>query len=63
MTYFNDITRMTYAEHVARKGEGREDVHTGFWWKTLRKRDYLEDPGVDERIISKWISQGVAWGT
>jgi hypothetical protein len=30
-------------------------VHTGFWWRDLREGDQLEDPGVDERIILKWI--------
>ena len=32
---------------------GREDVRTGFQWGNLRKRDYLEDPGLDGRIILK----------
>jgi hypothetical protein len=31
------------------------EVHTGFWWGDLRGRDHLEDPGVDGRIILKWI--------
>jgi len=31
-------------------------VHTGFWWGDLRERDHLEEPGLDERIILKWIS-------
>jgi hypothetical protein len=30
---------------------GRGDVDTGFWWGKLRKRNHLEDTGVDERII------------
>jgi len=30
-------------------------VHTGFWWRNLRERDHLEDPGVDGRIILRWI--------
>jgi len=30
-------------------------MHTGFWWRNLRERDHLEDPGIDERIILRWI--------
>jgi hypothetical protein len=37
--------------HVWRTG----DVHTGFWWKRLRKRNYLEDLNVCGSIILKWI--------
>jgi hypothetical protein len=34
---------------------GRREAHTGFWWGNLREGDNLEDPGVDGRIILKWI--------
>jgi hypothetical protein len=29
----------------------RREVHIGFWWGDLRKRDNSEDPGLDGRII------------
>jgi len=29
-------------------------VYVGFWWRNLRKRDHLEDQGLDRRIIG-WI--------
>jgi hypothetical protein len=41
--------RMGWEGHVARMGRG--EVHSGFWWGDLRKRDHLEDPGVDGSII------------
>ena len=37
-------------------GERREE----FWWGNLRKRDHLEDPGVNGRIILRWIFR--KWG-
>ena len=30
-------------------------MYTEFWWGNLRERDHLEDPGVDWRIILRWI--------
>jgi hypothetical protein len=30
-------------------------MHTGFWCGDLREIDYFEDPGVNGRIVLKWI--------
>jgi hypothetical protein len=30
-------------------------AYTGFWWENLRERNDLGDPGVDGRIILRWI--------
>jgi hypothetical protein len=30
-------------------------VCKGFWWENPRKSDYLENPGVDARIVFRWI--------
>ena len=32
----------------------RRDVYR-VWWGKLRERDHLEDPGIDERIVLRWI--------
>ena len=45
--------RMRWAGHVARIGRG--GMYTGFWWRNLSGRDHLEDPGIDGRIIIRWI--------
>jgi hypothetical protein len=37
--------------HVWEGGE----AYTGFWWGKLRERDHMEDPGVNGRIILRWI--------
>jgi hypothetical protein len=34
---------------------GRGEAYAGFWWGNLRERDHLEDPGIDGRIILRWI--------
>jgi hypothetical protein len=36
---------------------GRGEVHTGFCLGERKKKDYLEDLGIDGRIIFKWIFQ------
>jgi hypothetical protein len=45
--------RLKWAEHVARMGDGRGKVHTGFWWGNLKEELHLENPGTDRRIILK----------
>jgi hypothetical protein len=31
------------------------EVHTRLLWETLSERGHLEDPGIDGRIILRWI--------
>jgi len=38
---------------------GRGEAYTEFCWGDMRERDNLEDPGVDGRIILRWILQEV----
>jgi len=33
----------------------RGEAYTGFRWENLRKKGHLENPGVDRRVILKWI--------
>jgi hypothetical protein len=47
------LRRMRWAGHVARMKE-RRGVYM-FLWGNLRERDHLGDPGVDGRIIFRWI--------
>jgi hypothetical protein len=30
-------------------------LHYRFWWGNLRERGHLEDPGIDGRILLRWI--------
>ena len=34
---------------------GGEERRVVFWWENLRERDHFGDPGVDGRIILRWI--------
>jgi hypothetical protein len=34
---------------------GKGELYTWFWWGNLKKIDHLGDPGLDERIIFRWI--------
>jgi len=45
--------RTRWVGHVAPVGRG--EVNSEFWWRNLRERDQLVDPGVDGRIILRWI--------
>jgi hypothetical protein len=45
--------RMRWAGHVVRIG--RREAYTGFCCGNLRERDRLGDPGLDGRIILRWI--------
>jgi hypothetical protein len=40
---------------------GRGRVNRGFWWRNLRERDHLEDPGVNGRITIIHIFKNGAW--
>jgi hypothetical protein len=58
--------RMRWAGHVAHMGDIQDvhKVHTRFWWGDLREGDHWKDPGVDGRMILKWIFKkwdGMAW--
>jgi len=45
--------RMRWAWYVARIERG--EAYTGFWCRNLRERENWGDPGVDGRIILRWI--------
>ena len=36
---------------------------TGLWWGNLRERDHLGDPGLDGKIIIRWLFRKWKEGT
>jgi len=34
---------------------GRREAYTEFWWGNLKERDHVGDPGLDGRMILRWI--------
>jgi hypothetical protein len=52
--------RLRWRGHVAGMGERRGAYRV--WWGNLRERDHLENPGLDGRIILRWIFKCGMWG-
>ena len=65
--HVNKSRRQRWVKYTAHTGERRGTYK--FWWGTLRKREHLEDPGIDGRIIlslifRKWeveVPTGSSW--
>jgi hypothetical protein len=34
---------------------GRGEVYSAFWWRNLKGREHLEDPGIEGSTILRWI--------
>jgi hypothetical protein len=56
------LNRCYSGDKIKKNGTGgkfgtyeREKVHIRFWWEYLQERDYLEDLGVEGRMILKLI--------
>ena len=54
-----NIVRVVNREELDGRGmlrvRARGEVCTAFWWGNLRERDHWGDPGIDGRIILRWI--------
>jgi hypothetical protein len=54
--YLGDQTKKNdMGRAYSRYGGQGEVVHTVFLWRNLREGDHLKNPGVDGRIILKWM--------
>jgi hypothetical protein len=54
------LTRYCSGNKIEKNGmgwtcRGSGETYTGFRWGNQRERDHRGDPGVDERIILRWI--------
>jgi hypothetical protein len=49
------LRRLRWAGHVERMGGRRRSMHIGFWWKSQKERDHMEDADVGGRLILNWI--------
>jgi hypothetical protein len=47
------LGRIGWARHVEHTVRGV--AYTGNWWGNLREINYSREPGVDGRIIFRWI--------
>ena len=47
--------KLRWVGHLARIRGKYRCIRTVFWWRNLRERDYLEELGVDGKIILRWI--------
>jgi hypothetical protein len=45
--------RVVLEEDVSRMG--REEMHKRFWWRDLKKREYLDDLAIDRNTALQWI--------
>ena len=51
--------RLRWADCIAHME--KKEMYTGFWWRNLRTRDYLENLGIYGRIILKCILKNRMW--